>query len=60
MTVRELIVLLQKVDNQDATIDFVGNNTKEQDPRHDAEYNTAEVWQDGENSITLFTYIKQL
>jgi hypothetical protein len=58
MKVKELIALLQEVDNQDATIDFVGNNTKEQDPSRDAEYNTAEVWHDGENSITLFTYIK--
>ena len=31
MKVKELIALLQEVDNQDATIDFVGNNTKEQD-----------------------------
>lgn len=58
MKVKELIKLLQEVENQDATIDFVGNNTKEQDPSRDAEYNTAEVWHDGENSITLFTYIK--
>ena len=58
MKVKELIALLQEVDNQDATIDFVGNNTEDQHPSHDAEYNTAEVWHDGENSITLFTYIK--
>lgn len=58
MTVKELIKFLQEVENQDATIDFVGNNNSTQDPRYDAEYNTAEVWHDGENSITLFMYIK--
>ena len=58
MTVKELIKLLQGVENQYATIDFVGNNTDAKDPDHDAEYNTAEVWHDGENSITLFIYIK--
>lgn len=58
MKVRELINLLQEVENTDATIDFVGNNTDARDPNHDAEYNTAEVWHDGENSITLFIYKK--
>lgn len=58
MTVKELIKLLQGVENQDATIDFVGNNTDAGDPQHDAEYNTAEVWHDRENSITLFMYIR--
>jgi hypothetical protein len=59
MKVSELIKLLQEVDNQDATIDFVGNNTDARDPSYDAEYNTAEVWHDGENSITLFIYVKK-
>lgn len=58
MTVKQLINLLQEVENQNATIDFVGNNTDARDPQHDAEYNTAEVWNDGENSITLFIYRK--
>ena len=58
MTVKQLINLLQEVENTDATIDFVGNNTDARDPQHDAEYNTAEVWHDRENSITLFMYIK--
>lgn len=58
MTVKQLINLLQEVENTDATIDFVGNNTDARDPQHDAEYNTAEVWHDGENSITLFMYIR--
>lgn len=58
MKVKELIKLLQEVENQDATVDFVGNNNSTKDPRYDTEYNTAEVWHDGENSITLFIYNK--
>ncbi len=58
MTVKELINLLQSVENQNSTIDFIGNNTNSEDHENDVEYNTAEVWNDGENTITLFTYIK--
>jgi hypothetical protein len=58
MTVQELINLLQLVDNKDATIDFIGNNANSEDPELDIGYNTAEVWYDGENTITLFIYTK--
>jgi hypothetical protein len=58
MTVQELINLLQSVDNKDATIDFIGNNTDSRDTQFDVEYSTAEVWRDGENTITIFIYTK--
>lgn len=58
MTIQELINLLQSVDNKEATIDFIGNNTDSRDPQLDIAYSTAEVWLDGENTVTIFTYIK--
>jgi hypothetical protein len=58
MTVQELINLLQLVDNKNAKIDFIGNNTDSRDHQLDIAYSTAEVWRDGENTITLFIYTK--
>ena len=54
MKVRELIKALQEVDNQDNYIHLLGNDTNGEDEDFDIIFNNIEVWDDGDESITLF------
>ena len=57
MTVIELIKELQQVENQDKYIHLLGNKTNGEDTDLDIIFNNIEVWNDGDESITLFMNI---
>tara|TARA_R100000654_G_scaffold16524_6_gene34672 strand:+ start:3233 stop:3409 length:177 start_codon:yes stop_codon:yes gene_type:complete len=57
MTVIELIKELQQVENQDKYIHLLGNKTNGEDTDLDVIFNNIEVWDDGDESITLFMNI---
>ena len=54
MKIKELIKLLQKVENQDKHIHLLGNRINGEDSGFDVIFSNAEVWDDGDESITLF------
>jgi hypothetical protein len=54
MKVKELIKELQQVKNQDKYIHLLGNTTNGEDEDFDIIFNNIEVWNDGDESITLF------
>jgi hypothetical protein len=54
MKVKELIKELQQVENQDKYIHLLGNTTNGEDEDFDIIFNNIEVWDDGDESITLF------
>ena len=54
MKVKELIKELQKIENQDKYIHLLGNTTNGEDEDFDIIFNNIEVWDDGDESITLF------
>ena len=57
MIVKELIAELQKIENQDKYIHLLGNRTNGEDEDFDIIFNNIEVWDDCEESITLFTSV---
>ena len=57
MIVKELIAELQKIENQDKYIHLLGNRTNGEDEDFDIIFNNIEVWDDGDESITLFTSV---
>ena len=54
MKVKELIAELQRVENQDHYIHLLGNHLNGEDADEDIFFNNIEVWEDGDESITLF------
>ena len=54
MTVIELIKELQQVENKDKYIHLLGNDTNGEDNDFDIIFDDIEVWNDGDESITLF------
>ena len=54
MTVIELIKELQQVENQDKYIHLLGNDINGEDDDFDIIFDDIEVWNDGDESITLF------
>jgi hypothetical protein len=54
MKVKDLIKELQQVENQDKYIHLLGNTTNGEDDDFDIIFNNIEVWDDGDESITLF------
>lgn len=58
MKVEELIKQLQALDKTDAEITLVGNTGNPDDEEHDLTFSGLEIWNDGEESITLFLYRK--
>ena len=54
MKVKELIAELQRVENQEHFIHLLGNHTNGEDEDFDIIFNNIEVWNDGDESITLF------
>tara|TARA_R100001440_G_scaffold73952_1_gene98906 strand:+ start:842 stop:1018 length:177 start_codon:yes stop_codon:yes gene_type:complete len=54
MTVIQLIKELQQVENQDKYIHLLGNDINGEDNDFDIIFDDIEVWDDGDESITLF------
>lgn len=54
MKVKDLIKQLESVKNQDAEITLLGNVGHPEDEDTDLYFDIVEVWDDGEESITLF------
>jgi len=57
MIVKKLIAELQKIENQDKYIHLLGNRTNGEDEDFDIIFNNIEVWDDSDESITLFTSV---
>ena len=57
MIVKELIAELQKIENQDKYIHLLGNRTNGEDEDLDIIFNNIEIWDDSDESITLFTSV---
>jgi hypothetical protein len=54
MKVAELIQKLQELNKPDAEITLMGNLGNPEDDEEDRYFDVAEVWNDGEETITLF------
>lgn len=54
MKVKDLIKQLEKIENQNAEINLLGNVGHPEDEDTDIYFDILEVWGDGEESITLF------
>ncbi len=54
MKVKELIDQLSKIENQEAEITLLGNVGHPEDEETDLYFDILELWEDGEESITLF------
>ena len=54
MTVKELIKQLKEIENKDKFIHILGNETNGEDENFDIIFNNLEVWDDSDESITLF------
>tara|TARA_Y100001938_G_C7791333_1_gene282684 strand:+ start:111 stop:365 length:255 start_codon:yes stop_codon:yes gene_type:complete len=52
--IRELVKMLQEVEDQDKYLHLLGNATNGEDEDFDVIYNNIEVWNDADESITLF------
>jgi hypothetical protein len=54
MKIKELIKLLKEVENKEKEILILGNETNGEDEQLDIKFNNLEIWNDGDESITLF------
>jgi hypothetical protein len=54
MKVKELIQELQQVENQDKYIHLLGNDINGESDDFDIIFDDIEVWNDGDESITIF------
>ena len=54
MTVKELIKQLKEIENKDKFIHILGNETNGEDENLDILFNSLEIWDDSDESITLF------
>jgi hypothetical protein len=54
MKVKDLIKQLESIKNQEAEITLLGNVGNPDDEELDMSFDTLELWEDGEESITLF------
>jgi hypothetical protein len=54
MKVKELIKQLESIKNQEAEITLLGNVGHPEDEETDMYFDIVEVWEDGEETITLF------
>ena len=57
MIVSKLIAELQKIENKNKYIHLLGNTTNGEDDDFDIIFNNIEVWDDGDEKITLFMCI---
>jgi len=58
MKVKDLIKELKKLDKPNAEITLLANIGNPEDETKDVNFDTVEVWNDGEESITLFFGLK--
>jgi hypothetical protein len=54
MKVKDLIKQLQEVENKNKYIHLLGNSSNAENETEDVIYSGCEVWDDGDESITLF------
>jgi len=54
MQIKELIKLLEEVENKEKYINLLGNETNGENEEYDVIFNHLEVWNDGDDSITIF------
>ena len=54
MQIKELIKLLEEVENKEKYINLLGNETNGEDEEFDVIFNHLEIWNDGDDSITIF------
>ena len=54
MKVKDLIKQLESIKNQNAEITLLGNVGHPEDEETDMYFDTLELWEDGEETITLF------
>jgi hypothetical protein len=54
MKVKDLIKQLEAIANQEAEISLLGNVSNPDDEETDIRFDMLELWEDGEESITLF------
>ena len=54
MKVKDLIAELLKIENQESEVNILGNVGHPEDEETDVRFQHLEVWNDGEESITLF------
>jgi hypothetical protein len=54
MKIKELIKLLEEVENKEKYINLLGNETNGEDEEFDVVFKNLEVWNDSEDSITIF------
>jgi hypothetical protein len=54
MKIKELIKLLEEVENKEKYINLLGNETNGEDEEFDVVFKNLEVWNDSDDSITIF------
>ena len=54
MKIKDLIKLLEEVENKEKYIQLIGNETNGEDKDFDISFEDIEVWNDGDESVTLF------
>ena len=57
MKIKELIKLLEEVENKEKYVNLLGNQINGEDEEFDVIFNHLEVWNDANDSITLFASI---
>ena len=57
MKIKELIILLEEVENKEKYVNLLGNQINGEDEEFDVIFNHLEVWNDANDSITLFASI---
>ena len=60
MKIKELIKLLEEVENKEKYIHILGNETNGEDDEFDVIFEHLEIWDDGDESITIFLTNKDL
>jgi hypothetical protein len=58
MKVRDLIAQLEELNKPDAEIVILGNVGNPEDEETDMYFDFAEIWNDGDESVTLFVGLK--
>lgn len=56
MKVKDLIKQLEEIENKEKFIHLLGNYVNPEDESNDIIFKDAEVWDDGDESVTLFFY----
>tara|TARA_R110000823_G_scaffold303405_3_gene424782 strand:+ start:320 stop:499 length:180 start_codon:yes stop_codon:yes gene_type:complete len=54
VTVNDLIQKLQLIENKNNLIDLIGNETKGEDEDFDINFNDLEIWDNSDDTVTLF------